>query len=335
MRGIRLAMIGCGRAAESLHLPSAALSTGVETSVLVDVDLGRARALADAYGVAEVRETPAEVAGLADVAVVALPHHLHAPVTRELLEAGLHVLVEKPLALSAEECGELAALAERTGRTLAVGMVRRRFPGARLVKQALESRLLGELQRVRVREGSPFSWRVASDFTFRRETGGGVLADSGVHALDLLGWWFGQPRLVAYRDDAAGGVEAECEIELSLPGDVPATVELSRIRELENSVRIVGSRGTLEASLAFAGEIRLDLGVEPLVGSARPERSYHNVREIFIEQLEDFVNAVRTGGRPLVDARSACLGVELMERCRASREQLRFPWREIRRVVPA
>jgi predicted dehydrogenase len=328
-------MIGCGRAAESLHLPSAALCVGVETSVLVDADTGRAQALAEAYRVGEVRQRPAEVAGLADAAVVALPHHLHAPVTRELLEAGVHVLVEKPLALSGDECRELADLAGHKGLTLAVGMIRRRFPGARFVKRALESELLGAIERVTVREGAQFSWQVASDFTFRRETGGGALADSGVHVLDLLGWWFGEVTLEAYRDDAAGGVEAECELELGLPGGVPATVELSRVRELENSVRIVGSRGTLEAALGFSGEIRLDLGTEPLVGSAQPERGYRNVRELFIEQLEDFIEAIDLGRPPLVGAREACLGVQLMERCRARREPLRLPWQEIRRGVAA
>jgi predicted dehydrogenase len=328
-------MIGCGRAAESLHLPAAALCTGADTTVLVDADAGRAQALAKAYGVSEVRRLPAEVAGLADAAVVALPHHLHAPVTRELLEAGLHVLVEKPLALNADECGELASLAARRGLTLAVAMIRRRFPGVRFVKRALESDLLGRIERVTVREGAPFSWQVASDFTFRRETGGGVLADSGVHVLDLLGWWFGEPALDAYRDDAAGGVEAECELALTLPGGAPAIVELSRVRELENSVRIVASRGTLEAATGFSGEIRLDLGIEPLVGSAQPERGYRNVRELFIEQLEDFVEAIDTGRPPLVGAKEACLGVELMERCRARREPLRLPWQEIRRGVAA
>jgi predicted dehydrogenase len=335
MRRIRLAMIGCGRAAESLHLPSAALCAGFDTTVLVDADVGRAQALAEAYRVSEVRRRPSEVAGLADAAIVALPHHLHAPVTRELLEAGLHVLVEKPLALSAGECGELATLAGCKGLTLAVGMVRRRFPGARFVKQALESGLLGTVERVTVREGAPFSWQVASDFTFRPETGGGALADSGVHVLDLLGWWFGEPTLDAYCDDAAGGVEAECDLELTLPGGIPATVELSRVRELENSVRIVASRGRLEAAIGFSGEIRLDLGAEPLVGTARPERGYRNVREIFIEQLEDFLEAIETGRPPLVGAREACLAVELMEECRVRREPLRLPWQEIRRGVAA
>lgn len=336
MQTTKLAMIGCGRAAESLHLPSAALSTGVETTVLVDTNSERAARLAKAYGVAEIRQSVAEAAELAEVAVVALPHHLHAPITRELLEAGLHVLVEKPLALDAEECSDLAKLARDRGLTLAVGMIRRRFPTARFVKRALERDLLGSVERVTVREGGAFSWEVASDFTFRRDTGGGVLADTGAHVLDLLGWWFGEPQVNGYRDDAAGGVEAECEIDLTLANGAAAMVELSRLRELENEITIWGSRGILQAPTGFAGEMRLDLGDEPLVGTVQPAAgNYHNVREIFIEQLDDFVRSVNSRATEFVSGEDACLGVKLLEDCRARRDQLRLPWREIKRGVAA
>ncbi|MEX2535969.1 MAG: Gfo/Idh/MocA family oxidoreductase [Trueperaceae bacterium] len=367
MQVIRLAVIGCGRAAESLHLPAAAVCTGIETTVLVDTNRERARSLAEAYEVREVRTSAEDAWPLADAAVVALPHHLHAPVTRELLEANLHVLVEKPLALRARECEELAALAQERGLTLAVGMIRRSFPAIRFVKRVLERALLGEIERVELREGSPFSWEVASDFTFRSETGGGVLADSGVHVLDLLSWWFAEPvggatvesgasvgpatgvtslrksegtfdrgfepmiepTVESYRDDSHGGVEAECEIELGLPAGAKAFVELSRTRELSNSVTISGSRGTLTAGTGFAAEVSLDLGGDPLVGSVRhQERNYQNVRELFVEQLVDFRDAVKLGRPPFVGALEARRSVRLLERCRAIRQPLRLPWVE-------
>lgn len=336
MKSIRLAMIGCGRAAQSLHLPAAALSKGIETTVLVDIDAERARELAGAYDVPEVRERAAEAAMLADAAVVALPHHLHAPVTRELLEAGLHVLVEKPLALTAAECLELGSLAQARGVTLAVGMIRRSFPAARFVKRAIERDLLGTVERVTLREGAAFSWEVASDFTFRPETGGGVLADSGIHVLDLLRWWFGEPTVDAYSDDAMGGVEAECEIGLTLPSGATAEVELSRTRFLANSVRIEGCRGVLEAGTGFEAEITLDLGTLPLTGTAQaPDRSYYNVRELFVEQLEQFAEAVTERTAPTVGAGEAAAGVSLLERCRELHRPLRLPWVEAGREVSA
>lgn len=333
MQVIKLAMIGCGRAAESLHLPSAALCNKFETSVLVDTDETRARMLAEAYRIGEVRRTATEAVPLADAAVVALPHHLHAPITRELLEAGLHVLVEKPLALTSHECEELAELAQRQRLTLAVGMIRRTFPAARFVKKALERDLLGTVRSVELREGAPFSWDVASDFTFRRETGGGVLADSGVHVLDLLHWWFGELNVEAYRDDAMGGVEADAELELSLASGAPVSVELSRTRELANTVSISGSKGTLTAGTGFAADVMLDLGDEPLTGTVRPrERDFRNVRELFVLQLEEFGEAVLSGRPPAVAAEDAGRAVKLLEECRERREELRLPWSAFRHL---
>lgn len=335
MRTVRLAIVGCGRAAQSLHLPAAMLCPGVEPTVLVDQDESRARQLADSHGVAETRRDVAGAVSLADAALVALPHHLHAGVTRELLEAGLHVLVEKPLALTAAECEELAELAARRNLVLAVGMVRRWFPAARFVKQALERGLLGPLHSVSIREGVPFSWDVASDFTFRRETGGGVLADAGVHLLDLLSWWFGVASVKAYRDDAFGGVEANCEIELELEGGVGVQLELSRTRQLRNSVIIEGSRGVLEAGTLFGAEVRFDLGADSLSGAAHREKDYRNVRELFVEQLEDFVRAVGQASPPAVDGRAALPAIALLEECRSLREPLHLPWLEVGGEVAA
>lgn len=333
---IRLAVIGCGRAAESLHVPVAAFSDRVEVTALVDIDLERARSLAARYGVPDARTGIDALEDVADAAVVALPHHLHAPMTRSLLEAGLDVLVEKPLALDAAECDRLAELAATRGRVLAVGMIRRLFPAMQFVRDALARELLGALDRIEIREGVPYAWDVASDFGFRADTGGGVLFDIGIHVLDLLAWWFDAVAVEAYRDDAYGGVEAECEIELELGSRVPAVVELSRTRHLANVVRVVGERGTLTAETGFGGRVRLQLGDRVLHGRAGAEpaagagveapRTHENVRELFLEQLEDFAGAVRDRRHPLVSARSARRAVGVAEECRGMRQQLDLPW---------
>ena len=325
-------MVGAGRAAESLHLPAAAMTAQVTTSVIADRNLERAREVARNYGVEQAVAGAEEGKAFADAAILALPHHLHARVARELLEAGLHVLVEKPLALTAAECAELGTIASERRLVLEVGMVRRRFPALRFVKRALERELLGGIRRVTLEEGMPFAWEVTSDFTFRRETGGGVLADSGIHVLDLLAWWFGELEPVAYSDDDMGGVEAESQFTLRLPSGAPVEVELSRTRELRNSIIIEGERGSLEAGLAFGGALRLDIGEAPLlIGQAQPHASeaggdYQNVRELFIEQLENFRDSIRGTSSPLVDAKEAMVAVGLLERLRAMREPLELPW---------
>ena len=208
----RVAVVGCGAAAE-IHL-TVLSRLPADVVCLVDTDPGRSRALADKYGVARTLTGHDDLAGFADAAVLSLPHSLHAPVAVELLGAGLHVLVEKPMALTVAECDRMIAAAEASGRVLAVGMARRFYDAGGFVRRVIDSGRLGDVRTVDVREGYVYDWPVASDFMFRRAAGGGVLADAGAHILDNLLWWLGDVERVAYRDDARGGVAAACAIEL-------------------------------------------------------------------------------------------------------------------------
>src|SRR4051795_12512552 len=101
---VRLAVVGCGAVAQIHHLPAIDHSSRVEAAVLVDADEKRARALAERFGVPEVKTDFKDLPGQVEAAVVALPNSLHAPVSIELLRRGVHVLVEKPMAMSVAEC---------------------------------------------------------------------------------------------------------------------------------------------------------------------------------------------------------------------------------------
>lgn len=327
MNDLRVAVIGCGRASESLHMPALAVAEGVRAELLVDVDLDRAEALAVRYDVPDVSDDPGAAIGRTDAALLVLPHHLHAPVGTRLLEGGLHVLSEKPLALSVEECDALVAAAEQHRRVLAVGMVRRLFPAARFARRALELGLLGAIEHVELREGVVFRWEVASDFTFRRDAGGGVLNDLGVHVLDLLGWWLGDAEVRSYRDDAMGGVDADCEIELAFAGGVPARVELSRTRDLPGAFIVEGERGRMSVGVGFDGHVHLELDGTSVAGpAAHGGRGLGNVREAILEQLEEFVAAVREDRPPLTPGSEGRRVADLLEQCRAKREPLAHPW---------
>ena len=70
-----------------------------------------------------------------------------------------------------------------------------------------------------------YSWPVASDFMFRKDAGGGVLADTGAHVLDTVLWWLGDWDKVEYHDDAHGGVEADCLLKLTMKSGAVGTVE--------------------------------------------------------------------------------------------------------------
>src|SRR5688572_6208704 len=120
---MRTAVVGCGHFG-SYHAEKYAASEGAELVAVVDRDLARAQALAarfDAIGLTD----PGELEGRVEAASVAVPTQAHCEVASALLEAGIHVLVEKPIAASLAEADALIALAAARGRVLQVGHLER------------------------------------------------------------------------------------------------------------------------------------------------------------------------------------------------------------------
>ena len=154
MNKIKLAVIGAGAIAEHGHLPPAVESASVEVTALVDTNLSRAKELGKKFDIPHVFAEYQDVTKVADAAIVALPNHLHASVTNHLMNNGVHVLVEKPMALNALECDSMIKTATRTGSVLAVGMINRFYVGSQFLKQALDGGLLGTIQSFDFRHGS-------------------------------------------------------------------------------------------------------------------------------------------------------------------------------------
>ena len=330
MLPLRLALIGCGKVTERFHLPVADACPDVHVTALVDPDVARARRLAAGVDGALAQASLAEIGDRADIAIVATPHHVHADITCTLLDQGIPVLVEKPMALDVASCDRMIAAAERNDAVLAVGLLRRWYDASRWVKASLEAGDLGAVTSVDAREGTVFAWGVVSDATFRRDMGGGVLSDIGTHVLDLLVWWLGDPHQVRYRDDAMGGVEAECEIDLVFAGGAAATVELSRTRTLRNSIVIHCERGTLTLGPGFDPEIQLHHRGRSHVlrAHAHAPRTPPATRPemLFDAQLRDFVAAVREERPAFVSGAEGRRSIALLDTCRRAREPLELPW---------
>lgn len=331
MNEIRLSLVGCGAVALA-HLPTMLACPRARTSVLVDKSLARAKELAARFDVPHAVDDWRAIEGQADAAILALPHHLHAPATVDLLERGIHVLVEKPMALTPEECDRMIAAASASGAVLAVGMVSRFFAAAPFVKRLIDDGLLGPIRSFRVREGFVYSWPVASDFMFRKEAGGGVLADTGAHVLDQLAWWLGPLEIVEYRDDAQGGVEADCEVRLRTRTGGEGTVELSRTRDLGNHWQITGERGEIRTARKFDAPLEVSLSGSPwrLAGGFQDEaRAKESPMACFTRQMEDFVSAILERRQPAVDGTAGKTVVELIARCGAARKELVLPWERV------
>lgn len=331
---LRLGVLGCGAVATIHHLPAITHSRRAVAVALVDRDLKRARTVADRFGVARVAATAAEIAGEIDAAIVALPNHLHAPASIELLERGVHVLVEKPMALDLADCDRMIAASRASGARLAVGLEFRHFPGVRLVKGLLDAGLLGAVARFDLRLGVISRWPMATDTLLRKDTaGGGVLLDFGAHVLDLLLWWLGPHASVDYRDDALLGLESDCELGLRLAAGAEGTIEISRTRNLRNTCILYGERGILEAGIWDADpplRLRPRGQAYDLVGRGsagkRGGASGMSFSEAFRLQLDDFLDAVREDREPVVNGAAGRQAIELIVACYDCRQPLELPW---------
>jgi predicted dehydrogenase len=198
MEQVRVAVIGMGMGrAHAQHYRDC---PEADLVALCDVDEARMAAVAaDTHP----RKTYTQIDALladpeVDAVSVALPNFLHAPVTIQALEAGKHVLCEKPLALNAGEAERMVETARRVGRKLMVHFNVRFNPTSQAVKRAIDGGALGEVYYARSvwhrKRGIP---KLGGWFTQKSASGGGALIDIGVHRLDLCLWLMGFPRPVS------------------------------------------------------------------------------------------------------------------------------------------
>jgi predicted dehydrogenase len=290
-----------------------------------------------AQSIARLEDAPLLTAGT--IVIVASPPKLHATQTILALERGCTVLCEKPIAATIGDAEAMAAAAARTKRPLAIGLYRRFFRAAQAVKDLVANQTLGPVLSFEVEEGGPFRWEASSDSFFRREiTPGGVLYDAGVHTLDLLLWWFDEPSSLDYRDDAAGGLEANCHLRLNYAAGFKGEVRLSRDWTTRNIFRVNFLKGSAVWHASQAGQITLKLeGLGTVVnGDLLPDRdnslTLHTPGEAegapqaFIRQLLDLVAAVRTGSPVKVNASEGLRSLRLIEDCYRQRRPLSLPW---------
>jgi predicted dehydrogenase/nucleoside-diphosphate-sugar epimerase len=340
---VRIAIVGCGAVTEGFHLPVLAGHSRVVISALVDPDVARAQRLATLYHVPIVLPSIEELdATVADAAVLATPAFLHASGSIELLRRGIHVLVEKPMALSLADARRMVQTAHDFSRVLSVGLFRRLLPAVRLFRAALDAGQIGNLVNVTAEIGDAYGWQLTTLAGMQRErAGGGVLADMGPHVLDLLLYiCHAKPTLIHYSDNAGEGVETDCAIELALSrrsAFIPTHVELSRLRTLANTIRVEGTSGWIEWTFGERSRLRMSTKgsyVDTGSGAAREcvleARWQDDVEQFgyegFRTQFDDFVNAITLGTPSQLSGESVLPGVALMEACYASRKPLFEPW---------
>lgn len=194
---LKVGVVGTGFAGKA-HLEGYKNTHDADLIAVCDVSKERAQEASDKYGIPMVFTDYEEMLKLSelDAISVCLPNAMHMPVTVAGLEAGKHVLCEKPLAANAKQAEKMVEAAEKTGKTLAMSL-NFRYEGRSLtLKKIIESGELGDIYYAKtsmLRTNSiPRGW-----FHVKEKSGGGPLLDLASHMLDVTWWLMGRPEPVS------------------------------------------------------------------------------------------------------------------------------------------
>jgi predicted dehydrogenase len=287
MSRVRAAVVGCGHFGRH-HAEKYAACARARLVAVVDRDEAAARSLATRLGVLALTD-PADLIGLADAASVAVPTSQHVGVARRLLQGGLHVLVEKPIATTLADASALIALAAEYGRILQVGHLERFNAALLALDDVIDRPLFIESHRI-----APFS---------ERGTDVDVVLDLMIHDIDLIQLLVGRP--VAAIDAVGVPVLSGCDdianARLRFAGGCVANVTASRVsfkserrmrlfqRDAYVSIDFVAGNATIaRRDPAAAG---------PVPGVALKRREL-GANDALMLEIEAFVAAIR-GERPV------------------------------------
>ncbi|NQW47150.1 MAG: Gfo/Idh/MocA family oxidoreductase [Planctomycetes bacterium] len=234
MSQIKIAVVGCGHLG-SIHARLLAARTDVELVAVVDPVPESRQRVAEAYGCRALAE-PQELCGVADAVVVAAPTYLHAAVSVPLLEAGLDLLIEKPIAATVAEAQSIVTVARRHGRVVAVGHVERFNPAWQMAVERCGRVVAVESSRL-----APFTFRSLDV---------GVVLDLMIHDIDLV-LSLEPGELVSVEShglSATGGHEDAVRARLLFSSGMIADLSASRIHPtLRRCVSLWGTQAVVAA----------------------------------------------------------------------------------------
>lgn len=191
---LRVGIVGCGGMANSHVSRFSAIFDHVSITAVCDSELARAQAVAALLPQPVLVSADwRELYDAVDAVLLVLPHHLHCAATVDFLQAGKHVLVEKPMANSEEECQRMIAAAQQADRVLMVAYCMRFHPMVVKLKELLDAKVYGDCFQLSIwteqhTQYPPEHWASSA-----KTLGGGQLFSHGCHYIDLLLWMLGEP----------------------------------------------------------------------------------------------------------------------------------------------
>lgn len=316
---IRLGVLAASRIANGAIIEPIATVAGVDVVAVAARSAPRAEEAAHRWGLAHAFGSYRAMleSDAVDAVYIATPAALHRPWAVAALEAGKHVLVEKPIAANAQDARRLADAAERSGRVAMEALHWRYHPLVDQMRAVLDAGVLGALQRLEatflVRRGRV----TADDIRFDLGLGGGSMMDCGVYPATWVRWVMGCEPTVerAVADCPVPGVDVAMTAELTFPGGVRAQLACSMDNDSvdnRSSLVVIGSEATMTVENPIAPQRGALLRVEGAGGGTVEPVS---TEPTYRFQLEAFRDAIVHGAPYPTTAADAVRTMELVDAC--------------------
>ena len=345
---IRYAVVGLGHLAQVAVLPAFARTRNSELAALITGDPAKQKQVSRKYKIKTVGtyEQYEEFLRDVDAVYIVLPNHLHEEFTVRALNAGVHVLCEKPLAVTEEECKAMIEAAGENRRKLMVAY-RLHFEKANL--DAIETGVNGRLGELRFFT-SEFAQQVAEGnvrVTESVSNGGGPVYDMGVYCINAARYLFRDEPVEVFATSASRGdprfekVEEMTAVTMKFPGDRLATFTTSFGATDIGRYTLVGTKGVLTADpgYEYAGALKLKIDI----GKKSTKRNYPK-RDQFAAEISYFSDCILEGKDPEPSGEEGLADVRVVEAIYRSvqsgkpvtlspfeRKERPGPWQEIHR----
>jgi len=314
---VRFAVVGLGHIAQVAVLPAFAHATNCELKAFVTDDADTAKKVAEMYGVTEI--VPYDdydqflASGAVDAVYVALPNHLHCEYSVRAAEAGVHVLCEKPMAVTEGECRKMIAAAESSGTKLMIAY-RLHFEEANL--RAIEIVRSGRIGEPRLFNSTFTLPVVEGNIRVKGELGGGTLYDIGIYCINAARCLFHDEPLEALAASFDSGdpkfeqVDEATSAILRFPRERVAAFTTSFGVEDAGFYLIAGTKGVLRVEHAYhyVGTIKHSLTID-----GKTTETEFPSRDQFAALLTELANCIREDREPEPNGREGLADVRIIE----------------------
>ena len=301
---LRWGLLSTARINRSLIKPLRASARNILTSVA-----SRSQASAEAYakewkierafGSYEAMLADPDV----DVVYNSLPNHLHAEWSIKAMQAGKHVLCEKPMGLTVAEIDAIAAASRQTGKVVSEAFMYRHHPQTIQARELVQSGAIGKLQAIR----GAFTFPMKTDVNIRLvpEMGGGSIWDVGCYPISYARFIAGADPLEVFGQQLTGptGIDDSFFGQMRFPGQIYAQFDSGFRTPFRTHMEIVGSEGTLTITSPFKPGLQEQIS---LYREDRNEAIPVTEQELYIGEVEDMADCILLGKSPhmsLADSR--------------------------------